>query len=205
MFTFFFYLNFVLNLNSFKMTNTKLINDLITRTQHILQQATSLQSHSDEILNFKSDAKSWSILECLEHLNRYGKFYLPEIAYRIRTTKHEAVQTFKTGCLGNYFAKSMLPKKRLNKMNSPTSMNPLGSDLSRETLIVFIRQQEEMLELLNRARKINLNKTKTSISISKWIKLRLGDTFRVVIYHNQRHFAQIEKVLLQLKNNRSYS
>ncbi|RXM56703.1 hypothetical protein BOQ60_25350, partial [Chryseobacterium sp. CH1] len=31
---------------------------------------------------------------------------------------------------------------------------------------------------------IDLEKTKTSISISKLIKLKLGDTFRFVIYHN---------------------
>lgn len=41
---------------------------------------------------------------------------------------------------------------------------------------------------------IDLNKTKTAISISKWFKLKLGDTFKVVIYHNERHIAQARKV-----------
>jgi hypothetical protein len=31
---------------------------------------------------------------------------------------------------------------------------------------------------------------KTSISISSFIKLRLGDTLRLVVYHNWRHLIQ---------------
>ena len=42
---------------------------------------------------------------------------------------------------------------------------------------------------------LDLNKIKTAISISKWIKLKLGDTFRVVVYHNERHIKQANKIL----------
>lgn len=44
------------------------------------------------------------------------------------------------------------------------------------------------------ARNKDLGKIKTSISISKWIKLKLGDTFRVIIYHNERHIVQANKI-----------
>jgi len=88
----------------------------------------------------------------------------------------------------------MLPKEKLNKMKTFKSMNPNGSDLDVFIIDKFINQQKEMLDLLNRVRTVNLQKVKTSISISKWIKLRLGDTLRVVIYHNQRHLVQVGKV-----------
>lgn len=74
-------------------------------------------------------------------------------------------------------------------------MNPVNSKLTKEVLTVFLSQQQTMLKLLNQARSISLNKTKTSISISKLIKLKLGETFRVVIYHNQRHLVQALKAL----------
>jgi len=54
----------------------------------------------------------------------------------------------------------------------------------------------QILDLLDSSRAINLNTTKTAVSISKWIKLKLGDTFRVVIYHNDRHIAQANKLVL---------
>jgi len=62
-------------------------------------------------------------------------------------------------------------------------------------LTEFIAQQKQMIQLLNDAENVNLNKVKTSISISKFIKLKLGDTFRFVIYHNLRHIEQAKRNL----------
>ena len=58
----------------------------------------------------------------------------------------------------------------------------------------FLEQQHQLLEILKIAKTKDLNKIKTAISISKWIKLKLGDTLRVVIYHNKRHIAQANKL-----------
>jgi hypothetical protein len=89
----------------------------------------------------------------------------------------------------------MLPKERQSKMKTFKSMNPNGSNLKVSTVSKFIAQQQALIGLLNKSQAIDLTKTTTGISISKWIKLRLGDTFRVVIYHNQRHIVQAERVL----------
>ena len=73
------------------------------------------------------------------------------------------------------------------------SANFNGSSLSKRTVDKFIEQQKKMLKLLDAARKVSLNKTKTSISIIPVVKLKLGDTLRVVIYHNDRHLAQAQR------------
>lgn len=172
-----------------------LLQDLKQRTQKVLTAAETMQDLSLEELNHQPAPAAWSALECLEHLNRYGAFYLPELANRIKGGKPGKNGTFKTGWLGNYFAKSMLPKEKLNKMKTFKSMNPAGSELDKSTLDTFIDQQYEMLKLLSKADAVSLTRTKTSISISKWIKLRLGDSFRVVIYHNQRHMVQAQQAI----------
>jgi len=179
-----------------KIQSAILLNDLIHRTQQVLNQAEQFNQQSTAALNWKPDAKSWSILECFEHLNRYSGFYLPEIGQQMQAAQAKPAQEyFSSGWLGNYFAKSMLPKEQLNKMKTFKSMNPLGSDLERNIVDKFIRQQKQLLDLLDKARMVDLQKVKTSITISTWIKLRLGDTFRVLIYHNQRHMVQADKVL----------
>ncbi len=181
-----------------KITNKELIQDLIKRTQDHLNQVEQYRQMELEDLNWKEHTEKWSVLECIEHLNRYGDFYIPEITQRIQNSSTTASNpTFKSGWLGNYFAESMLPKEKLNKMNTFKSMNPVGSQLDKSVLDKFIRQQKQLLDLLEKSRSLNLSKIKTAISISKWIKLRLGDTFRVVIYHNYRHMVQAEKVLQQ--------
>ena len=172
-----------------------LLQDLKQRTKKVLTAAEVLLDLPLDELNYKPDPDTWSALECLEHLNRYGDFYLPEISHRIQSGSEKKNDLFRSGWLGNYFAKSMLPKEKLNKMKTFKSMNPNGSRLDKSTIDTFIDQQHQMLRLLTKADAVSITHTKTSISISKWIKLRLGDTFRVVIYHNQRHIVQAQKVL----------
>lgn len=178
-----------------KIRSEELIQDLIERTRQNINKAELLKSKTDAALNYKTTPQSWSALECLEHLNLYGRFYLPEIAKQINETPSQKETYFKSGWLGNYFANSLLPKEKLNKMSTFKNMNPLNSKLDRTVINDFLNQQIQILELLDKSRDVSLNKTKTSISISSWIKLKLGDTFRVVIYHNQRHMMQAEKAL----------
>ena len=78
----------------------------------------------------------------------------------------------------------------MKPMKTLKSTNPNGSKLDKGTIKKFINQQKRTLKLLDAARKVSLNKTKASISIAPILKLKLGDTFRVVIYHNERHIAQ---------------
>ncbi len=177
------------------MRSHDLIDQLVEITRQNLNAAQALKELPTENLTQKRDAKSWSALECIEHLNRYGDFYLPEIDQKMRNSTFGYNPTFKTGWLGNYFAKSMLPKEKLNKMNTFASMNPINSSVSKSVLDTFIVQQEQILQLLSGAREADLTRLKTSISISKWIRLRLGDTFRVVIYHNLRHIQQAERAV----------
>ena len=177
------------------MNTESLINELIQITEKNMNEVQLFKNLNNIELNLKLNAESWSILECIEHLNRYGDFYIPEIRKRIESTNFKKSLTFRSGILGNYFAKSMLPKEKLNKMKTFRSMNPNNSSLDRSVLDKFLQQQESILDLLSKARHLNLNKVKTSISISKWIKLKLGDTLRVVIYHNLRHIVQAKSMI----------
>jgi len=176
-----------------KVNSSLLIDDLIERTKEVINQTETLKENSLETLNKKPNPNSWSTLECIEHLNYYGYFYLPEIKARLNNSNKKAEAVFKSGILGNYFAISLLPKQKLNKMKTFKSMNPSNSKLNKEVLNTFLNQQQTLLKLLNKSRDYSLNKIKTSISITKLIKIKLGDTFRVVIYHNQRHLVQALK------------
>lgn len=182
------------------MKTIELISELKGITNQNISFAQKLYNLSDEELNWRNNSKSWSVLECLEHLNIYGDFYLPEIENTIREKSYTSELEFRPGFLGDYFAKSMQPKAKLNKMKTFKKTDPIGSDLSRNVIDTFISQQNSLLELLQESEKVSLNKLKTGISITNWIRIKLGDTFRFVIYHNQRHIFQAEKVLV-LQNN----
>jgi len=177
------------------IASEKLIQDLVERTRLNMNQAETFSKLSNHKLNWRAKKDSWSILECLEHLNLYGDFYIPEIKKRIESSTTVTKDCFKAGVLGNYFANSMLPKEKLNKMKTFRDKNPIGSKLDKTTIERFISQQEALLNLLDKSRKIDLNKTKTAISISILIKLKLGDTFRFLINHNERHLLQAKRIV----------
>lgn len=177
------------------INSEKLISDLIETTRVNLNEVEQFNQLSIDDLNFKLTKDSWSVLETIEHLNLYGDYYLPEIKSRINKNSNNAQENFNAGVLGNYFTKLMEPKESMKKMKTLIDKDPIGSQLSKSVIDTFLKQQQTILELLNKSRVVNLTKTKTSISISKFIKLRLGDTFRFVIAHNQRHILQAQNVL----------
>lgn len=176
------------------MQSEDLIQTLLEQTQKITEQAEQLKSLDLQTLTWKSNPNSWSILECIEHLNLYGDFYLPQIEEKITTSNTKNEVEFMNGFLGNYFAKSMLPKEKLNKMKTFKDKNPLNAKLDKTVIDNFIAQQEKLITLLNQSRNVSLNKVKITTSISTVFKLKLGDTLQFYINHIIRHFDQIEKI-----------
>lgn len=164
-------------------------------TRRHLAQAEVLLEKPEEVLQAKASPAAWSALECVEHLNRYGDFYLPEIDRRISSARPDSGQVFKSGWLGRYFAESMKPKPKLNKMRTFRNMDPANCSLDKNVILRFIDQQHRMLELLRRARSVDIGRVRTSISITPLITLKLGDTLQVVIYHNERHLQQAQRAV----------
>jgi hypothetical protein len=186
------------------MQTEKLIESLIEQTRHNLNKIEKLRDHSLASLNWRADSTSWSILECLEHLNLYGDFYLSQISERIRNSNTKADPEFNSGFLGNYFAKSMLPKQKLNKMKTFKDKNPLNARLDKKTIDKCIQQQIVLLDLLDQSRKVSLSKVRIQTSISKLISLKLGDTFSFFINHIIRHLKQIERIELATNDAASH-
>jgi len=175
-------------------TSLELIQDLKKITQMNQSDLNRLILCSSEELNKRSQQDSWSALECLAHLNIYSDFYIPELRKNLKESKYNRTTTqFKSGILGNYFVKMVGPLENSKKMKTLAATNPIGSDLSLSTLQQFGTYQEQTLDLLESALTVDLAKTKCGISIAPWLKIRLGDAFRVVIMHNRRHMIQALK------------
>jgi len=173
-----------------------LIEALSSDVQTAINEASRFKTLTIKQLNAKETTEKWSILECLEHVNLYGDFYLKEIETRILSaTPAKNATVFKSGIFGNYFANSMKPKADgtiPNKMKTFKDKNPSNSNLPITIIDRFIKQQRQMLTLLEQAKQVDLKKVKTGTTLPI-IKFRLGDTFRFVIYHINRHIVQAQK------------
>ena len=86
-----------------------------------------------------------------------------------------------------------------NKMQSPKDHRPSKYLDVFPVLTTFLEQQHYLLELLEQAKAKNISSIRTPISISRLIRLKLGDTFRFLVAHEQRHFVQIDNTLAMVK------
>lgn len=177
------------------MRQQELIDDLKERTKALVHQVEGFRSKDLDRLNARPSEGAWSALECLEHLNLYGDFYLPELERRILSGKKvKGDPVFKSGWFGERTVTSMLPKEGMMTMNAFKNMTPDPSTLSMATVDRFLKQQATLLTLLEKARGVDLRKTLTNITL-RIIRFYLGTTFRFVIYHNQRHLWQADRAL----------
>lgn len=173
----------------------ELLQDLKELVESHINYVEQLQQLPEADLQKKQTPTSWSAIECLEHLNLYAEFYNKEIRKRINESRYPKSTFFKSGFLGNKFALDMLPKEGMKTMKTFKSKNPIYSNLvAKEVLIQFLKLQKELEQLLEIASEVDLTKTKTAITLPL-LKFRLGDTFRFVIYHNERHIVQVKKTL----------
>ena len=88
-------------------------------------------------------------------------------------------------------------------MKSSKDKNPANSELTITVIERFLKQQELLKSLLIQAKSADLTKIKTAISLSKFIQLRLGDTFWFFVYHIERHIFQAERILEEQGTHRS--
>lgn len=183
------------------MRTELLTANLLNQSKDILKSIESLRAIDSEFLNWKSNPGSWCALECVEHLNRYLEYYNPEIEKAIKRHDAQSEIEFKSSWLGAYFSKSMLPKDKLNKMKTLKSMDPINANLERDVIDKFIKLQNDFIELLQASKSISLSKTRVTTSLSRLIRLKLGDTFQFLVNHNLRHIAQIEKTIQLAKKS----
>lgn len=175
-----------------KAENQALITTLLSITEKSISEAVYLKTLSSEQLNFKNHHHQWNALQCLEHLNLYGDFYLPKIEAQILTQKPVSGKlSFKAGMLGNYFANMIQVKgNKVKKYKAMKHMTAQGGLLNTLTIERFLKQQELLKALLKQCLYIDLNKSKVETALSRFIKLNMGDTLRFMVYHTERHMLQ---------------
>jgi hypothetical protein len=181
---------------------SELLDRLKADTRQVIMEAKILLQNDPELLTRQPAPGKWSIAQILEHLNAYGRFYIPEIRKALDESNLSPELKYNSGWLGNFFTNSMKPtaeKKVKNKMKAMKDYTPTP-DLDSKTVIdEFIHQQQEMLNLLEISAQKNFGRIRIPISITRFIRLKLGDTFRFLIAHNQRHFIQCENTINTLR------
>lgn len=143
---------------------------------------------------------SWSLVDCIEHLNNYGAFYLPNFEAQLAKNITSEKTEYKTGRLGDYFANSMLPKegKITNKMKTFKKHNPvleIRKDRKIEPILTeHLNQQKRLQKIIEQSAKHDFNKLKVPTMMGNWLKINYGDGLRFYFNHLIRHYLQLRNI-----------
>lgn len=184
------------------MTSTELLQEATKITQ---ANVAFVKEHvlplSEEQKNWKKDQSSWSLNEIFAHLNSYAAYYHKTMLRKIEKTRfRNPRENFISSPLGRSAWRSMKLGNLQNvkrKMKSPRTYNPSYTSelVSGNDVQQFEKEQQDLLKIITSAAEINIRKAKIPISISKIIRLRLGDALLFVVYHNERHVQQAKNLL----------
>ncbi|MBJ6109953.1 DinB family protein [Hymenobacter sp. BT523] len=150
------------------------------------------------LLNQRPAPTNWSILECLEHLNRYSRYYNAAFAKALARPTNATADEVQYSWLGRKSVDMMRPTNA-KKSNTLKHLNPLGSRLGHEVLAEFDQHQAQLLALLAQAARADLNRRAVPVEFFRLLKLRLGEALEFVVVHQQRHVQQARRVQAALR------
>ncbi len=181
------------------MTNQSLLNKLQKDVENIVSTVDKqFKELSISELNQKENVDKWSVLECLEHLNRYAAYYNQAIQKALQSAKADTSESaYKNGWFGKMSIDMMSPENR-KKQKAITKFNPVGSQLDKTVITQFLTYQQELLTFIATAKSKNINQRKVPVEFFKLMKMKIGDALAFVVTHEQRHILQAQGVLKKL-------
>ena len=180
------------------LSHSSFLTDLVHRVEQIQHESqNAFQPLDPETLNQLSPSGGWSIAQCLEHLNRYSRFYHSEIKQAIRKAHEKGrkpEEQVAYGFLGTRFIQMIAPGTTKN-MKTRKHLDPGKESFGAEVVEEFLEHQHELLNIIALARETNLNQVKIKVEVMPMLKFRLGACLEFLVLHEERHLAQAGKLL----------
>ena len=177
-----------------KISNNILQEDLLPRVKQIKIDTIHLKTYSEELLLHKTIESKWSANQCFEHLVIVQKKYLQSI-HRALAKKRSPSKFFQEGFIGKRFYERMLPITSVSKSSKLKTFKDLQPENSPQAIDRFLETLSEVENLIAKAHNQNLESTRVTSLIGPILKFKLGDAYRIVIAHNERHLKQAAKAL----------
>ena len=161
---------------------------------------TLLASLSDTQFYWAPDAATWSVAQCLEHLNVTARSYLPMLDDSIASAKNLGVYgtgPFRYGWFSRFFVKSQEPPVR-RRFKAPKVFQPAPNTAPQrkrnEIEAGFRGYQVQFVDRLRQANGVDLAKARVQSPANRWLRLDLGAGFALMAAHERRHLWQARRL-----------
>lgn len=172
------------------------VNNIIADLQAVANDArASFGGLSAAQINWKPNAESWSVGQCLEHLIKTDREFFPELdklaAGTRRNTLWESWSPL-TGLAGGFLIKSLKSDERKFKVPTPRIAPP--SQIAPDIVRQYAQHIEQVSAKIAAAQTADLQKTVVTSPFMKLMTYTLADGYTVIVEHARRHLRQAQRV-----------
>jgi len=146
-------------------------------------------------LNLRVETGTWSIVECIVHLNLFSEEFIPIIQTacdQARAKGWTADGPFKMDFVGKVLKFALEPPSRWKAVTrsqfEPTVVEPLSEVAPR-----FYELQTELIESVRSASDLDLNRIKIASPVSGRVRYNLYSCLLIIGAHQRRHLWQAEE------------
>jgi len=181
------------------MNTSKYLNEMEQGFHEALASVRStLEQSEDALLNLPEAPGKWSMLQCIEHMSLATLVYTANVKEVLaHNGLAPAAEAYKGHWKGRLFAKMNAPKPGGEipmKLKTFKTMDPPGNLDPKTVIDQFFEVHDEMISLINQSRQVNIDKVKIATALGPWVKLRLGEAYRFILAHTQRHVVQLKRI-----------
>ncbi|WP_412067618.1 DinB family protein [Rubrivirga sp. IMCC43871] len=162
---------------------------------------TLLDGLDDEAFNAKPARDSWSAGECLVHLNKIAKGYLPVMEEAVARGGPTGAPPFRYGFVSRKFIGALQPGTRplpTGGPMKPPATEGLRSNIDRARVVSrFEADIDRYLAVIDAAEGLDLARIKIRSPFMTLLRLPLGAFLEAMGVHSVRHIAQAERAVAE--------
>ncbi len=184
-----------------KIFNVSLRDDLLARIESIRQEAYQLQKMDESLLLTSLSENKWSVNQCFEHLFIVQKKYIININKGFeKYSELTASEYFNEGFIGKRFYQQMMPITSTSKSMKIKTFKSLKPDNLENSISRFLDELTILGNMIKKAPNQNLEKIRVVSLVGNIMRFKLGDAYRIVIAHNERHLLQANKTIKNVES-----
>jgi hypothetical protein len=153
---------------------------------------------TQEQLNWKIDNNKWSILQCIEHINKTNGAYRKIFQDLIDIGYHPGLWT-RINPLTAFTGRKILQfveETPTRKLPAPANLLPSSSMLDASVLRTFCQETSTLIKILDQLKPMNTRQMKIASPLSFLVTLRVSDAIKLLQQHTKRHINQAYNVKL---------
>jgi hypothetical protein len=147
--------------------------------------------------SWKRSRERWSVGECVAHINQTNRTYIPAIETALRKGKERGALSpgpYRHGFLGELLIREMEPPVR-RRFRAHRVFAPPAGETGPAALAEFETVLNRIAELLRRSNGFDRGKVMVASPASRFVRISLGQAFRLIPAHARRHLWQAERIM----------